>query len=536
MIRKKVLPVLLSAIVALSAVTGCKGKEKVDPGPSPQSTTAKEVPGALPIVKNPITIRWFQPNYNTGAVKSYSEIEAYKEASKRTGINIEWMHPASNDQLNLILASGDYPDVMFGSLGGVKGGYERLVNDKIALRLNELIDKNAPDIKKLMESTPELKKHMVLADGTIPNFPQIQMDKSVNYSNGFAFRSDWVENLNMKMPETIDQWYETLKAFRDKDPNGNGKADEIPFVSEKSGDFINLASAWGVKKEMYRDPATDKIKFGPIEPGWRDFVATMAKWYKEKLIDNEYVTADRKVIDAKMTGDIGGALFARISSQVGTYNQTVKVQNPRYNLTGVKFPVGPAGKPYFFSDSILNYAGDGAIITTACKYPNEVTKLFNYFYSEEGSLLMNYGIEGKSYTMVNGKPKFTDSIIKDADRINAVSKFSLPVTGSPRLAQGDAILQISFGSQVQLDTLKVWGASDNGILVPRISRTADENARYTQIMSDVDAYVKDSFTKFVLGVESMDKFDDYVATIKKMGVDEAVKLTQDAYERFKAMK
>ena len=532
MMKKKIGAILLSAGIALSAAAGCSGKKEAVPAPSPQPA-GKETSSALPIVKNPITIRWFQPNYNTGAVKSYTEIEAYKEVSRRTGIAIEWMHPASNDQLNLILASGDYPDVMFGSLGGVKGGYEKLVNDKIALRLNELIDKNAPDFKKLLESTPELKKQMMLSDGTIPYFPQIQMDRSVNYSNGFAFRSDWVENLNMKMPETIDQWYETLKAFRDKDPNGNGKADEIPFVSEKGGDFINLAPAWGVKNGMYRD--TDKIKFGPIEPGWRDFTSTMARWYKEKLIDNEYVSADRKVIDAKMMGDIGGALFARISSQIGTYNQTVKVQNARYNLTGVKFPIGPAGKPYYFSDSILNYVGDGAIITSACKYPDEVTKLLNYLYSEEGSLLMNYGIEGKSYTKVDGKPKYLDSIINDKDRINAVSKFCLPVTGSPRLAQGDAILQISFGSQVQLDTLKAWGASDNSILVPRISRTAEENTRYAQIMGDVDSYVKDSFVKFVLGVESLDKFDDYVATIKKMGIDDAVKLTQDAYARFKAV-
>lgn len=107
----------------------------------------------------------------------------------------------------------------------------------VFIKLNDLIDKYAPNLKKIMKENPEVKNAITFPNGNIYSFPTIISEDFTSMLLGPRpwINKEWLEKLGMKMPETIEEYYEYLKAVKEKDPNGNGKADEIPFGSYSIG-------------------------------------------------------------------------------------------------------------------------------------------------------------------------------------------------------------------------------------------------------------------------------------------------------------
>lgn len=527
MTRNKVFLYILISFLLIGTI-GCdsskSGNTPSQPQISPQSGSM-----ALPIVKSPITVRWFSTNYANTIVSSYAEIDALQELEKRTGIKIEWIHPLSNDQLNLMLASADYPDIISG------GDPVKTYNDKITINLKDLIDQHAPSLKKVLSSNPDMKRQAVNDSGDIISFPQLNPDLRRNAYRGFMMRKDWLTKVNMTAPTTVDEWYKVLKAFKDKDPNGNGKADEIPYCDEKGGGIGPMAAAWGVKGDFFVSPKTGKMTYGPIEPAYKEYLSTMRKWYEEGLIDKEYAKTDRKGLDSKVYGDFLGTFWGTTGSYMSTYLLGMKDNNPQFDLIGIQFPIGPAGKAYNAVDGTNNYASTCASVSTASKYPVEITKMMNYMYSDEGTVLFNWGIKGKSYTEENGQKKFTDAVLKNPDGklpTDMINKFSLGGVGFTRAMDYEAYKVVYYGMPQQQAASELWFKSDMSLLKIPVTLTPDEKTQYDTIMSDVNSYKNQMNTKFITGVESMDRFDDYVQTIKKMRIDDATQIQQAAYERY----
>lgn len=540
----------LSVVMAFSLFTGCGGKKETgtNPGTSTQTSTQSASGNTLPLVTKPTKVSIWQQNYQSKTVKSYSEILAHQEIEKRTGVTIEWIHPASSDptaireQFNLMIASNDLPDIIF---NGWNTTLSKYVDDKVIIKLNDLIDKYAPDVKQKVLGNAKIKQQLMLDDGTIAMFPQVTAELG-NVYRGYLIRQDWLDKLGLKAPTTIDEWYTVLKAFKERDPNGNGKADEIPLSDEKGTGLLNFAGAWGIRANkdlgcFAPNPKTGKITYGPIEPSYKDFISTMAKWYKEGLIDSEYGIVDRKVMDSKVLGNTVGALWGTNSSYMSVYLNLMKDKDPKFNIVAVPFPIGPAGKSYdTFDSNALHVPGYGGAITTKCKDPVLATKLCNYFYSDEGDALLNWGIEGQSYTVENGKKKYTDAVMKSPDGktpAEAVVKYTNNQNGWMKFidqSAGDGLL-LNYPQQY-FDARKIWGSADRSMLMPIVTPTAEENQRFTNIMSEINTYTDTMYHKFLMGREPIEKYDEFVNTLKKMGIEEAIKIQQAAYERYKARK
>src|SRR5512136_1787770 len=235
---------LITGAVALSACGATPTPTAEATKPPAATPTPAPPPGpealTLPIVKQPLTVTyWVELNANAAAtMKTYGEILCYQELEKRTGIHIEFQHPPVGqalDQFNLMIASQKYPDVIEFGFGGeagssstAPGGPGRYLQDGVILKLNDLIDKYAPNFKKLMTEHPDWRKQIVTDNGEIYGFPFIRGDPYLLVYQGPIIRGDWLANLKLSVPTTLDDWHTMLVAFKQKDPNGNGKADEVP--------------------------------------------------------------------------------------------------------------------------------------------------------------------------------------------------------------------------------------------------------------------------------------------------------------------
>ena len=537
--KKRIMDMLVILLLILAILAGCAGGGNNGNGGSPQNSSdgGGSADGTTGEAGYPEKLTlWMQLDGNVAAtLQSAGEIAAFRETERITGTKVEFQHPPAGqaaEAFNIMISSGDLPDAIEYNWASVPGGPEKAIADGIIIPLNDLIENHAPNLRKVLDEHPEWERLIMTDDGNIYVFPFIRGDDYLLTFNGIIIRQDWLDNLGLQMPETIDEWYEVLKAFKTRDPNGNGQQDEIPLLIEWGQININHAfiGAWGITTGFYQ--VDGKVHYGPIQPEFKEFLATMNRWYSEGLIDPDYATTDGTLKDAKVTGNVLGAFQGYTGSSIGKYMGLMK-DDPNFNLVGAPNVVLNKGDTPLLGQKDHPFTGIGTAITTANKNPEGTAKWLDFKYGEEGHMLFNFGIEGESYEMIDGYPTYTDRIMNHPE---------LPVTQ----AMGQYIQASYHGSFVQdrryieqyaalpqqKQAIETWMNAKNDRLMPLVTPTAEESSRYASIMNDVNTYYNEMINKFVMGVEPLDKFDQFVETLKDMGIEEAIRIQQAALDRF----
>jgi putative aldouronate transport system substrate-binding protein len=480
-------------------------------------------------------------NKVAGVVKSYDEMPVFQQMEKDTGIHIEFQHPPAgqaNEQFNLMVASGDLADMIYWNWTSFPGGPSKAIKDGTIIALNDQFTENAPDILATFDKYPQAKKDAMLDDGTFYMVPFIKPDRKITSYNGYQVRGDWLETLGMDVPETIDDWYKMLTAMKENDVNKNGDAnDEIPFVSTTNNGTAEgismFTGSWGLSYDFFVKDG--KIKYGPIEDGFKDYLATMRKWYSESLIDSEVAITDGKQFQAKVTNSIAGSYYGLTSGNMGKFMSTMVPEMPEFELVAVPYPIGPAGKSYNNNAQAVNaIPGVGIGITTKNKHIKESIEWANYAYTSEGDRLVNFGIENESYTMKNGVPTYTDMIFKNPNGLTptqAVGMYTLTHSGHALYASGYYTQMLIFPQQVE--SLDIWGAASTELIIPAITPTSSESSELASIVNDITTYKNEMVFKFIMGQASLDdEFDNFVKVLKGMNVEKAIKIQQDALIRY----
>lgn len=538
---KRIISVLLALcmVFALAACGAAKTEAPAAPAAAaPAEEAAKE-----------ITLKAWSPlgDKASQVITSNSEIPVYDVLKELTGVGIDWINVSNTDadtQLNLLIASNQLPDIIFYNWqNSYTGGLAKAIADGVALPLNDLIAENAPNFTALLEKAPELKKQVALDDGTIAMFPSARTDPRVRIWFGTQIRQDWLDNLGLAMPETIEDWYNVLTAFKTEDANGNGDAnDEIPFVaagaSNLSSYMLSFAGAYGLVRDTFcvKD---GKVVYSPADPAYKEFLTEMAKWYAEGLIDPDFAAIDGASAKSLITTDVAGSYFGSLAGNLGGYNAALKEVVPEGQIVGAPWIKAADGKAYQQeAEHAKALTGFGAIVTTACKDPVAAVKWLDEHYSEVGSMLMTFGIEGVSYNMVNGKPVLSDEILKNPEGLTydiALAKYALKPNTVEAMDDTYAIYsQYNLQSDVQKDANALWAAGDLDLLMPPVSLTVEESTEYSKIMNEVTTYVSESVVKFIMGQKSLDEFDSFVKDLENMNIGRAIEIEQAAYDRYMA--
>jgi putative aldouronate transport system substrate-binding protein len=517
----------------------------------PGAAGAAQTPEAitLPIVTQPLTLTYWAPmSTNVAAsMKSFGEMGCYTELEKRTGIHLDFQHPPllqEQDQFNLLVASGKYPDVVeFDWLHSYAGGPAKAIKDGVIIRLNDPIDQYAPNLKKVLTDHPEWRKQMVTDEGDIYCFPFIRSDPLLLTFIGPVIRADWLDKLSLKVPTTLDEWHTMLKAF--KDQNANGKGDTLPFSPWLSsipggwgmwyaaGGFLRHAfvGAWGIPMGFYQVNGT--VMFGALQPEFQDFTQTMRGWFGEGLIDPDFPSTDQGGFDQKVTSGRLGSMVTLGGNGIGKYLGLVK--DPTFKLVGAPYPVLKAGDKAILGQRDDAYAGTGSVaITTANKHVAETIKEIDYGYSDAGHLLFNFGIEGVSYTMESGNPLYTPEVMRNPQGLPPAQAMSRYIRGNfngPFL-QDVRYLEQYYENQVQKDALKTWLEPSDERQMPPVTPTQDESKKFASIMTDVNSKYQEVFTRVVTGAEPMETLAGLPAQLRQIGVDDAVKIQQAALDRY----
>ena len=415
------------------------------------------------------------------------------------------------------------------------GGAKKLLDDGLIVSLNPYIEKYAPNLKKLIQETPGLLEQISTDDGRIFMFPTIRLDPITRANSGFAIRKDWLDRAGLSVPETIDEWYTMLKTFQDMDMNGNGLKDEC-FVSlgfEKTSQSLdNFAVAYGLIAGTDFYVKDGQVKYGAYEPEFKDFVAEMAKWYSEGLLDPEFSTQDSTQFDSKMVNDVGGAYYGSLSGNMGRF-LAARSDDPEYDLVAAPMPKAPDGNVYVAVNAYGKMVPHGASICSTNENIVETVKWLDWHYSEEATTLYNWGIEGQSYEVVDGKKQFTDLIVNNPDGLSkdeAAARYAGGVISQMPIVEDPEVFLALKSLPQQKAASQLWCQADTSWLLSPLyfdSETTTENAN---IMSEIKTYVAEQFNKYVMGIESMDTFDQFQQQLKNMGIETVLANYQASYD------
>lgn len=376
-------------------------------------------------------------------------------------------------------------------------------------------------------------RRQISANGDIYLYPFYRGDEILCTCYGVMARSDLLEELGMEAPETMDEWEAMLRGFKDK-VEVPFAADLTPSVQRLIGDLF--VGAYGIGSDFYLDG--DTVKYGPLEPEFKDYVAKMASWYADGLIDKDFATNDTTRIGSLVINGQMGAVEGYNGSSFGTWLAPMREKNPGADMVALKYPVLNKGDRPQFGQKEVRAAGYGSAISTQCKNVEVAARFLDYGYSKAGEMLHNFGLEGVSYEMKDNVPTYTKLITNAESEGTSMAQQLAMYTGvgasGPFVQSKDYIMQY-YRDDVQKDALAVWSDTDAlDHILPNLSYSAEDSSRLSKLMNDIRTNVDETVLKMIMGSKSVSEYDSFVETLKSMGIEEAIEINQKAYDAYMA--
>lgn len=529
--KKKYLRIMAALLIAVMtfSVAGCKDNGSTADGTSDLPKGKVDYP-----IKATQKLTYWKPitgNVST-MVSTENELEFTKKLLENTGIEVEFIHPPIGqeaEKFNLMLASGELPDIIEYSPSLTKEGVDKLIDNGYIFELTEeFMNDYTPNLKARMDADSELVKNCKTNNGKFYGFPGWRSNDNMTVYAGLMIRNDWLKELNLEMPETIDDWYVALKAFKEK------KGATAPLSIQGLGAFAQGAftGAYGTKLDFFVDKG--QVKYGPMEPGYKDFLQAMAKWYSEGLIDKNMAALTKEELDTKILTGQAGATFGMIGSGMGNW---LAADPNNFSLAAAKYPAINKGEKSELGFKDFKYYEPATFIFAGSKNKELAARFLDYGYSDEGHMFFNFGTEGESYTMVDGMPTFTDKVLnaEGLSLTQSLTKYTHCTYIGP-FAMDERFFKQQYKYDEQKAAIDIWSDTNakEHVLNGATSITGEENSEFAGVMSEVDKYVSEWTTKFIMGLEPIENYDKFISGIKALNIDKAIKIKQTGYDRYMA--
>lgn len=551
--RFQKLTALLAAATMLStALTGCgnetTGNNNVETNTqvstessSTVSTETKEKEFSYPMESTTITYSVYLGSEISKHYESMTDSFFSQKMEEATGIHVEFKHNGGLKQsewMDKMFADGNYCDII--EYGGwatkYPGGFAGACADGVILELNDVIDQYMPNFKAYLEEHPEVDRLIKSDDGKYYHIPAVMSEPTMGATHGYYIRQDWLDELKIEMPTTMDGWHDALVKIKE----AKGVA---PICTSTAGilrvaGFLNAYCPSALENRYSVDAETGKVVFTAATDEFKEYLKVMAQWYKEGLIDKDVATLDSATIKAKMlTGEAAMTYGYAGSGLQQTMMEGMK-ENPNYVLTAVPSIAKEEGAEILYNSASPYVGSTYACISAQCENVEAAARYLDYYWSEEGIILTNFGVEGLTYTMENGIPTYTDEIMKNPDGhsvTQALGKYVRAMRGFPGIQDYYYLVGYYELPQVK-EAPSAWAkAGVSSYPLTGLSYTTDEAEALASINSEVNTYTDEMTVKFLLGTEDIEaKWDEYVANLNKFGLDEAIEINQAAYERFVA--
>ncbi|MBQ9264813.1 MAG: hypothetical protein IJ189_11495 [Clostridia bacterium] len=419
---------------------------------------------------------------------------------------------------------GELPDVLFKAMLTPSECID-LKEKGVLIDLKPYLEKYAPHIWAILQEQKDALEAVTLPDGSIVALPYLNAVPAQNY---IWINQQWLDYLRLDMPTTAEELVNVLTAFQTRDPNRNGKKDEIPLGFLGPFDLKFLAHAFGLICNDYNIfEQNGQVKFMPLEENYRLFVTWCRDLYQAGLLDsNGFSTADslRRVTDKNAT-PMYGAIMTTVP---GNLFQVTWAE--QYTVVP---PLTYEGKQVY-RDFFGSVQRGTFAITSACASPETLLQWVDFLYTEEGAILSTAGQENIDY-LVDGDGSWR--LVEAAQSNSSAFIASELMDGGaamPGITPSEFILRFNgqtdayranMEKQIELKSLCVRP-------FPYVSLTTAQEAEVTRMQNQLGAYVDVQLARWVLGEETISdaSFEQFKNTLEEKGLSAFLAFWQDVLD------
>ncbi|MCL2058089.1 MAG: hypothetical protein FWH01_03380 [Oscillospiraceae bacterium] len=486
----------------------------------------------LPIVNTPVTIDVLAVRYLSHG-DAFKTNSWYTQLEQDTNVIIDWQIAYDSDwaeKKSIMFASGDIPSVIFGANGF--SDTDILTNLDYFIPLNDLIEDYMPRLKSVFEQEPDMKKIITNLDGKI-----YSLSKRLPYRPIVSYQpfinKVWLDNLGLEVPDTTEDLFDALMAFKEQDANGNGDAnDEIPFTGSAGNSFFgnfNLYSLFGANANGEGLTIIDDTAiFVPMTDEFMEAIKYARRMYAEGLMDNEYFTQDGSMANAKRQNPdlcIVGFEYA--------WTPDATLAGHADEFITIPPPARPDGQRFSTSIRESNIGRRELEISIYCKYPEVVARWADEFYTYDAAVQNYWGPFGV------GMEKLADGTYRmlppdEGESIDYRSWATSNRDFGPKWMPADYDnfdLIKTNGDGLKWEINKI-GEPYSYPTFPPVIYSVEQADQIQSYRTDIRTYVGTTTAKWITegGIES--EWDGYISQLRAMGVDDWMAIHQDAYDNY----
>lgn len=456
------------------------------------------------------------------------DIYIHKVVRDKTGVSLTDVGGQSSsttmsEQFLLMLASGNLPDIINAPWNAYAGGAAAAIEEGYIVDMMDYAD-CIPNLLKYLDENPEIAAQVFTPDGKLGFAPYIKANPIPEM--GLVIRKDWLDEVNMEPPITIDEMHDVLVAFKEKYNCKSPLTFEARWLFQQ-GSANPLSSPWNTTYQEYI--LDGEVQFGPLTEEYREFITTLAQWYKEGLLDPDFASVDKSTVQAKFSNGDAGVSIQQSSNILNCVNAN---EGTGYEVIALESLVMNKGdEPEFAQQSIQHYDGGMCYaVSTTCSDIEAACRYLDWRFSEEGIMTLNYGIEGVTYEIVNGEVQLTDLIMHNEE--TPIANTARDEIAKNRNRAGIATdISLAY-TDSQKEWIDIWTAHMDKYLLPTVPYTAEEQEIIGKNWGNVDDYCQEMILKYIVGSADISEWDSLVDTIKGMEIDKVLAAKQEAYDNY----
>ena len=543
--KKKTVAMLLAAVMALTSLAGCGSGSGSGESASSGQTAGREAgteAGAEaasnvkaegdPIVDDEITLKVMLAIRDTDTMIAPEEMPAVQRLDELTGIKTEWEVIKGSDwdtKLNLMFASGEYPDVIIAPNGQVDDE-EYGVTQQLLIPMDDLIEQYMPNYTSRRDAEDDDPTvSLVASDGQTYSVGYL-VGQNINTNQHYFINQTWLDALGLETPTDVESLTEVLRAFKTGDPNGNGEADEVPLEMGLDTGFYGIRyilPLFGIPcdpdKWIYIDNDR-QVQFAATQDGFRECMEWLNMCYTEGLVDAELLSQDLNTIETKLAGGNVGFFTA-------------------WRLIAMAWDEGVAKDAVFWMPDTeatscyryLEVARPGAYITATNENVEATARWLDAMLETEMQFSLYYGEQdatdgtGWAYNE-NGKiDSINDGTVEVRNYLDCNTMFWAP---------GKYISDTFNMPEQRTEKTDYCLQSDEAGIIQKYSNdyldmaplTSEQLQSITLKETDINNAVVENIAGFVSGGVTDESWNSFVSLFDGMGVADYVKMYQDAID------
>lgn len=467
-------------------------------------------------------------------MEDVADSAAYRAAAEATGIKMVTTTVSAaveNEQFQLMCASGttgDY-DIIVGATRAY-GSTDAAIEDEIVIDLTDYLAEYMPDYYSFLQSDEEVRKLLTTDSGAIAD---IAGRATGGRPQGFGIRKDWLDKSGLDIPTTYDELYNVLTVFK------NDYNCPEPLLMYSTGFLDNdfLCSGFGMTQSgFYVEDGT--VKYAYVEDSFKQYCQLISKWYAEGLLSKDFLNNVQGAgisYDAQMQDGTAGVFMTGVdifsSGSAAAASDPDWEAVPMADVTVNSGDIITLGKTPN-SDPLSNKWN----VTTGVSADRmaNVLGFVNWFFTEDGSIACNFGIEGEGFEYdENGEPRLTELVTNNPEGMGSFIAESIYLNWCAPYTLDNRYYDSIYDTEAQASATDIWNSNRNNTQQYHGELTSDENSAYNALYSDIDTYIDNMAVSFMTGAADVDaEWDTFVSTIESMDIASCIEIKQDAYDRF----